>query len=241
MFELSTSRKVILGILALSIVSMLVVSFVQRMGGTALMVQNTAGTPSAAQSKADALTAEIGQHMQELQKDPNNYGNLVHTSDLLVQSEQWDAAESFLRRAIALDATKAQPFYLLGIVLHNQKKNKEAAVALEKVVAIDNDPSARYSLGVLYMYFLQDVLKGVEHLQKALENPKIEAELRTVIENELKNAKEAIEQAKNGVGQEKPAAEPNKSDKASGEGAQGEAEAPQDNSVQNTMNTTDGE
>ncbi len=195
MFEIASSRKIVLAFLALGLGVMLVVSLQQRLMGPGLMAQSQVGGSSAAQSKADALTAEIGQHMAELKENPNDFGGLVHLSELLMQAEQWEAAENFLRRAISLDANKAQPHYLLAIILHNAQKHTEAAASLEKSVAINDDPSARWSLGVLYAYYLDNVPKGLEELEKALKSPKITSELKANVEAEVKKIHEAVQEA----------------------------------------------
>ncbi len=193
MFELPYSRKFILTLMTGAVVAMLVTSFTVRLSNNPNAPQTV---QSAAQSKADALSEEIGRHMEELKSDPNNYATLVHTADLLIQTEQWAGAESFLRRAVAIDSSKGHPYYLLGIALHSQNRNEEAAAALEKVASIDNDASARYSLAVLYMYFLNNAPKGLEHLEKALATPKLPTDLKASLEDERKKALEAIAKAK---------------------------------------------
>ncbi len=195
MYELASSRKIVLAFISVALLCMLGVSLMQRLAGEPLVIQGAAsGGNSGASMPADdpmaAMMSEIGKHMEELKEDPQNFDLLVHTADLLVQSQQWESAESFLRRAIALDASKAQPHYLLGIALHNAEKHAEAAASLEKVIAINNDPSARYSLGVLYAYYLDDVSRAQEHWEKALTETAMAPELRVAIEDELKKIAE---------------------------------------------------
>lgn len=55
---------------------------------------------------------------------------------------------------------------MLGIIQHSQNRNAEAAASLEKVVAAREDPSVRYSLGILYAYYLEQPDKGLEQLQR---------------------------------------------------------------------------
>ena len=57
---------------------------------------------------------------------------------------------------------------------------------LEKVVALRDDATVRYSLGVLYSYFLQQKDKGRAHWEAGLKDPKISPEMRQAIEEELK-------------------------------------------------------
>ncbi len=189
MFNLSASRKIILSLVTLGVGIMLVTSFVSRMGNNELFVKNRSSN-AMSQSKADALAAEIGQHMEELKKDPKNYSTLVHTADLLIQSEQWEAAESFLKRAIAIDNAKSEPYSLLAVALHNQEKNQEAVQALEKEVSMNNSPIARYNLTMLYIHFLDDQVKGKMHLLEALKSSELSEEVRTSLEDELKKLEE---------------------------------------------------
>ncbi len=192
MFDLAPSRKIILGIMVFSLVSMLAVSLVQRLQGDPLVVQGA--DPNVAElvenNAAATIMQEIGKHMEELKENPDNFDLLVHTADLLLQTEQWDAAESFLRRALTLDASKAQPHYLLGIALHSNEKHAEAAASLERVVSINNDPSARYSLGVLYAYYLEDKARALDHFAKALEMKDLGSDLRTAIEMESEKVRQ---------------------------------------------------
>ena len=75
---------------------------------------------------------------------------------------------------------------MLGVILHNQGKPQEAAATLEKVVVLRDDATVRYSLGVLYSYFLQQKDKGRAHWEAGLKDPKISPEMRQAIEEELK-------------------------------------------------------
>ena len=104
----------------------------------------------------------------------------------LMATQEWDAAATFAQRAVALDVNDPQPLYMLGVILHNQGKPQEAAATLEKVVALRDDATVRYSLGVLYSYFLQQKDKGRAHWEAGLKDPKISPEMRQAIEEELK-------------------------------------------------------
>ena len=68
--------------------------------------------------------------------------------------------------------------------------NAEAAASLEKVVAAKEDPSVRYSLGILYAYYLEQPDKGLEQLQKALDNPNTPADLKKAVSEEVTKIKE---------------------------------------------------
>ena len=85
---------------------------------------------------------------------------------------------------------ETQPLYMLGIIQHSQNRNAEAAASLEKVVAAKEDPSIRYSLGILYAYYLEQPDKGLEQLQKALDNPNTPADLKKAVSEEVTKIKE---------------------------------------------------
>ena len=69
-------------------------------------------------------------------------------------------------------------------------RSAEAAASLEKVVAAKEDPSVRYSLGILYAYYLEQPDKGLEQLQKALDNPNTPADLKKAVSEEVTKIKE---------------------------------------------------
>ncbi len=181
---LSLNSKVTLAFMGLAIVLMLGISLVQRFNNPSLVVASRVGV-SAEEAESNRLSSEIATHMQELKENPNDVAKLMHTADLLIQSEQWQSAETFVRRALAADANTPNGHYVLGMILFNQEKHNEAAVELEKVFAIKEDSSARYSLGVLNIYYLNNAVEGRKHLQKALEDPNLPKDLKDTIMEEL--------------------------------------------------------
>ena len=124
--------------------------------------------------------------MQKVAAEPTNKDALMHLAEHLMATQEWDAAATFAQRAVALDVNDPQPLYMLGVILHNQGKPQEAAATLEKVVVLRDDATVRYSLGVLYSYFLQQKDKGRAHWEAGLKDPKISPEMRQAIEEELK-------------------------------------------------------
>ena len=190
MFEISSAHKLLLGLVSLGLITILGTSFIQNIKGEPLIQKHshTNVAPSANENEMSNIMAEIGMHMNELKENPNDLSMLIHTSELLMETKQWQSAESFLKRAVKLDNKNAQAYYLLGITLHSQDKNIEAAQALEQVISINNAPSARYSLGVLYIYYLNKNEEGLRHFHEALKNPSLANDLRSTIEMEVEKA-----------------------------------------------------
>ena len=131
----------------------------------------------------DAQT--VGKLMRQVAENPQDLGALIHLIEHLVTAQNWDAAETFAQRAVTMDVSNPKPLYLLGIIQHSQGRHKEAAEALEKVVNIKDEASVRYSLGVLYIYFLEDPKRGVDHLRAGLKDATASQELKAAMQQEL--------------------------------------------------------
>ena len=168
--RLSFTARAIILLLGLSLLVMLGVTIKERVSNPHLVTERP--------------TAPQGSLMQKVAAEPTNKDALMHLAEHLMATQEWDAAATFAQRAVALDVNDPQPLYMLGVILHNQGKPQEAAATLEKVVVLRDDATVRYSLGVLYSYFLQQKDKG--RWEAGLKDPKISPEMRQAIEEELK-------------------------------------------------------
>lgn len=181
---LRTSTRILVLLLALGLTAMLAVSLIDRFKNPQLTVQLS---PAPA-GMGDAAPDRIGLLMQQAAQDPDNVGVLVQLIEALMAQHNWDAAATFARRAVTLDVSNPRPLYLLGLVEHNQGRHKQAAEILEKVLLLKDDASVRYSLGVLYIYYLKDVPRGVEHLSAGLHDPEAGEDLKRGLREELEKA-----------------------------------------------------
>ena len=182
--KLNTPARALALLLALSLAAMLVISLTERFKHPQITVHVQPAPQAPAGMGGDA----IGALMQEVAKNPQNVDALVHLVEALMTAQNWEAAETFAQRASTMDVNNPQPLYLLGVIKHNQGKHKEAAELLEKVVALHDNASVRYSLGVLYIHFLNDPARGVEHLSAGLHDPKAGEDLKKGIREELEKA-----------------------------------------------------
>jgi cytochrome c-type biogenesis protein CcmH/NrfG len=179
-------QRVLLLLLALAFVGMTAVSLGQR------FMRPDLATPSKSRSMSsrgeETHTGdmnEISQLMLKIQQNPGDVGAMLHLAEHFVVDKNWAAAESFLRKAVVAAPGNPQPLYFLGVVLHNQGNHAEAAACLERVVSLRDEPSVRYSLGVLYIHFLQDQERGVQNLRTALTQPGLAEDLLKLIRAEL--------------------------------------------------------
>lgn len=151
------------------------------------LVQQVAHTP--AQHSQEEVSA-VGRLMEQVSRDPTDMGSLLSLVNALVKMENWEAAENFARRAIALDARDPRPLHLLGVIQHNTGRHADAAQTLEAVIALKDDASVRYSLGVLYIYYLNNKERGLAQLRVGLGLPDVSDSLKKHLQSELNKAEQ---------------------------------------------------
>ncbi len=179
----SLSARLLLIFLGLCFAAMLIVSVTQRFLNPQLVVPSQ--TRAEAAPDANSMNGQIGELMQKIGENPNDVETMLHLVQHLVATRNWQAAETFAQRAVALDVLNHKALYLLGFIKHNLDQNKDAALLLEKAVAIKDDAQVRYSLGMLYIYFLNDPERGYAHLEAALKAPALDDEVKARIGEEL--------------------------------------------------------
>ncbi len=179
-------RRALIYVLGAALVVMALVSLRQRVMQPDLV---TAANPRSMQAGRDAGAEggadEISALMQKIQQNPGDVDTLVHLSEHFLSDGNLNAAENFLRRAVIAAPGDARPPYLLGVVLHRQGKNEEAAAFLEQSLRLRDEPSVRYSLGVLYIHYLNDATRGSAHLRIALAQSDLPEALAALIREEL--------------------------------------------------------
>ena len=179
------SPRLLLIFLGLCFAAMLAVSLIQRFANPHLVVPAPSSDAETARTD-NALDGQIGALMQKISENPNDVETMLHLVDHLITIKNWQAAETFAQRAVALDAFNGKALYLLGFIKHNLDQNREAALLLEKALAVKDDAHIRYSLGMMYIYFLDDAERGYSHLEAALKAPGVDGDVRTRAEEELK-------------------------------------------------------
>ena len=185
-------------LLAIALVAMLGTALVKRMQNPSLTEQRSpaampatsggakgpSGMPGMSGGMGDG-NDQVGKLMQQVGKNPQDINALMQLAETLMHQENWQAAETFAQRASVLDLNNPQPLFMLGVILHNLGRSAEAAQALEKVIALQDTARVRYSLGVLYLYFLDQRDKGLACMEAGLKDPKIEDEIKAAIDEEL--------------------------------------------------------
>lgn len=184
MSSLTKSRVVII-LAALAFGGMLAASLWQRFTHPSLVVHHFT-RPLAAED--GNFNDAIGALMEAAAKNSADTATLKALVEGLMGRGQWPAAEHFAQRLLALDQPgqeDPQTLFLLALINHNQGRHAQAAELLEKSLARRDDPSARYSLGILYVHFLDRPEDGVVQYQKALEDPAISPLLAQTVREEM--------------------------------------------------------
>lgn len=167
--------------------AILVVSIVQRFTNPSLSIHHQPASNEIAENMAPGMQA-IAELMSEVAKNPGDQAKLLRLVEALLAVGEWQAAENFAQKALALDVGKTQnprALYLLALAHHNKGEHAEAAELLEKMLEQGENPSARYSLGILNVYYLNKPEEGALQFRKALELPNVSEGLQKSIAEEL--------------------------------------------------------
>lgn len=130
--------------------------------------------------------------MQRIQVNPNDVNAFLELSKYFIELSDWNQAKNFALRAIEINPNSLDPLYLLGIIQHNQGDHINAAKSFKKVLEKDTDPSAQYSLALLYLYYLGEKHKALQYLHAVLNNPKSPPEMLTAVDNIFNEIKEEL-------------------------------------------------
>ncbi|GFM35782.1 tetratricopeptide repeat protein [Desulfovibrio psychrotolerans] len=181
-------KMIVLALLGVSLLAILVTSFVYRTMHphiTEVVREQPPAQMPQNGAQQGASTEELAHLMALMQEDPNNPDVLKQISDLFIRTKDWERALFFLQKAMVATPSDPQILYMHGIVLFNQDKPEEAAAAFESLLAIEDDASARYNLGIIYKHFLKQPEKAQEHFSALLANDNAEPELKQRAQQEL--------------------------------------------------------
>ena len=182
-----SSRRIVLCALLLGIGVMLAASVAWRMDGKPLVhehapaataqapaqtppAQPAPGTPDNAKMEQAAQSPQamaIMGLMQKMKENPNDVETLLSLAQTFAEQGDMEGAKDMIQRAAVAAPADHRPPYLMGVVLGGQGKWQEAAEQLERSVALKDDASARYSLGVIWRYHLKDEAKARPHFDMA--------------------------------------------------------------------------
>lgn len=182
------SHKILIWFLAGCLITLLCTSLYQRFKNPDIILHIMAKPDSSTTTKPETGMERIGPLMQAVAKDPGNQKLILDLVEALISIDQWESAENFVRKALALnnlDSPDPRPLYFLAIIHHKKGEYGQAAELLEQLLKRMENPSARFNLGVLYFYYLDNPEKAAIHLQQGIAYPGTPENLKKAMEEEL--------------------------------------------------------
>ena len=166
----TVSSRPILAVMGLGLVVMLwaATDYFRIRPGLTVQPPVPAAATQTAMKPNEAMPDGVMRLMQALQQNPNDLEALKSLAQHFMHLEDWTKAETFALRAMVAAPSDATPLHLLGIIQHNQNRHQEAVKTLEKSLELAGDPATHYSLAILYGYFLNNVDKARDHLNRVL-------------------------------------------------------------------------
>lgn len=176
-------QRLLLPFMGLLLLMILACALYSRFGDPSLVIR--AGSQPEIRP-AEAGLEETGELMRALAADPDNAELAMSLSRRLLDAGQIQAALAFASRAHASAPDRPDAPALLGYLESRLGRYRQAAALLEESLKLEDNPRVRYSLGVLYAYYLDDPEAGRRHFSAALAHPRADADLAARIAAELR-------------------------------------------------------
>lgn len=179
------SRWVLL-FLGAGLLAMLLASLWWRFTQPSLTINRFGQSGQQASAAPDNGMAAIGILMENVAKNPHDIPMLLRLTESLMAIGQWDSAENFAQKALD-EPPGGNPtaMYLLAVIHHNKGNHAAAAELLEKLLAKQENPSARYSLAILDIHYLDKPEEGRAHLEKGINDDSAPQALVEAMQEEL--------------------------------------------------------
>lgn len=180
---LDANRKLFLAIVGVALLVMLGGSFLYRLSNPGLVVEGRQQAPQATSGPTE--NDGVGMMMQRLQQNPADLEALLFLGEHFLGHDDWERAEAFLQRAVVAAPSEPRPLYLLGISQYHRKEYAKAAESFERMLTLNDEPAARYNLGLLYRHYLGDASKAIVHLKAVVDAKDAPEELKKLAAEEL--------------------------------------------------------
>ncbi len=188
-----SSRPLILTI-AICLALIIMSSVLYRLSENVLVKIPTPAEPvemSAALTQM-GMSQEVASLVQTLQTNPDDPVTLLSLVEVYLRQSDFSGAQDYVNRALMAAPSAPEPQYYQGIIQAQLGQNTEAAESLERALKLADTASTRFSLGILYLYSLDEKEKGITHLKAALTLPDVTPDMRALIADELKKAGESV-------------------------------------------------
>ncbi len=116
------------------------------------------------------MMSRIAGLMQEVEQNPENVEAITQLASFFMQSEDWDKALSFWRRALNVDPDNQLALNQAGFTLFQMQQHAEAREKFHRLLEINpENHQGHFNLAIIYKYYLDEPEKAREHLEKIIE------------------------------------------------------------------------
>ncbi len=190
-FNLSSTQKVLVGVLGVSLLVMFVSSFYYRMSHPGNRVEFKQQQSSGMGGGMSASTGEsmkaIRKLMDKLDKNPEDTEVLLELADAFMMIRSYDRAQKFFEKVVNKEPENVHALMGLGMCYYQHEKFPEAIGAFEGLLKINpNDPMAHFNIGIIQKYYTHEHEKAAIHFKAVIDNPDAENDLKASAKEELK-------------------------------------------------------
>ncbi|EHJ46579.1 hypothetical protein DFW101_0562 [Solidesulfovibrio carbinoliphilus subsp. oakridgensis] len=178
----NASGRMVLTFVAFALAVVFIASFVYRLQRPSLEVRQQpkkGGMPEAMGQAMNGPMKEVMELMQKLQENPDDPGLQMAMAERFMAMGAHDRAKVFLDKVAKVRPDDPDVQNALGVVRYNLKDLDGAKAAFEGLLARDpEDYRARFNLGLLYKYALNQPEKAKEAFDAVIASPKTDPETR---------------------------------------------------------------
>lgn len=173
-------RKVTIALVGLGVLAIFLTSF--AMG---VAVPTPKGN-AAANAEDTEMMSSVSPLMAKLKDNPNDKDALLQLAHLFNRTEDWQKAEPFWSKLVALDPANIGVRYHHGFALAQLNRFPEAVAEYEAILkAAPEEFTAHYYLGMINKHGLKKPGVAKKHFEKALALKPEDKELLAELEKEL--------------------------------------------------------
>lgn len=187
--------KMTIAIVVLGLAAMFFGSFSYRLSNPSLVKRIAEQPPRASDfgnqggmntGMTPELMGHIGELMGKLAENPENFDVRIELAEHFMEVNDWKSASVHLERALTIKPDSVTANYMMGVAQYSRGDFAGSAKSFERIVALEEDPSAMFNLGILYAQHLNKVEEAKELFTKIAGMSGIEPGLQA-------QAKEALE------------------------------------------------
>lgn len=129
-------------------------SLVKRIGAQAPRTSDFGNQGGMNTGMTPELMSHIGELMGKLAQNPDDFQTRVELAEHFMEVNDWKSALVHLERAAAINPESPSVYYMMGVAQYGQDDFVNSAKSFERIVELEQDPSAMFNLGILYAQHL---------------------------------------------------------------------------------------